>query len=94
MQVASVVSNPYTGYRIEAKIPFDVLPDARRPEHMGLNILVNDSDTQDLAGQTRSAGRPGPASGLTRGAGASHACPVPEPTVRTEGADLPGRRRR
>ncbi len=53
MQVASVVTNPYVGYRIEAKIPFSVLPDTIDPNHMGMNILVNDSDTQDLAAQTR-----------------------------------------
>ncbi|MBF9133162.1 PIG-L family deacetylase [Plantactinospora sp. S1510] len=53
MQVASIVTNPYLGYRIEAKIPFDVLPDTIDPDHMGLEILVNDSDTQDLSGQTR-----------------------------------------
>ncbi|AVT30508.1 GlcNAc-PI de-N-acetylase [Plantactinospora sp. BC1] len=53
MQVASVVSDPYDGYRIEAKIPFDVLPDTVDPNRMGLEILVNDSDTQDLSGQTR-----------------------------------------
>ncbi|BCJ66576.1 sugar-binding protein [Polymorphospora rubra] len=54
MEVASVVtSNPYVGYRIEAKIPFSVLPDAIDPARMGMNILVNDSDTQDLTAQTR-----------------------------------------
>jgi LmbE family N-acetylglucosaminyl deacetylase len=54
MQVASVVSDsPYTGYRIEVKVPFSVLPDGIDADKMGLNILVNDSDTQDLAGQTR-----------------------------------------
>ncbi|GIF72981.1 sugar-binding protein [Asanoa siamensis] len=54
MQVASVVStSPYTGYRIEVKVPFSVLPDGIDAARMGLNILVNDSDTQDLAGQTR-----------------------------------------
>ncbi|GAB3510906.1 sugar-binding protein [Phytohabitans suffuscus] len=54
MSVASVVtSDPYTGYRIEVKVPFSVLPDGIDAERMGLNILVNDSDTQDLAAQTR-----------------------------------------
>ncbi|MFF0655692.1 sugar-binding protein [Micromonospora tulbaghiae] len=54
VEIASVVtSNPYTGYRIEVKIPFSVLPDAVDPNRMGLNILVNDSDTQDLTAQTR-----------------------------------------
>ncbi|MEU4789877.1 sugar-binding protein [Micromonospora tulbaghiae] len=54
VEIASVVtSNPYTGYRIEVKIPFSVLPDTIDPSRMGLNILVNDSDTQDLSSQTR-----------------------------------------
>lgn len=53
MRVASVVTDPYVGYRIEAKIPFSVLPDPIDPGRMGMNILVNDSDTQDLSGQTR-----------------------------------------
>ncbi|MEE3921297.1 sugar-binding protein [Micromonospora sp. BRA006-A] len=54
VEIASVVtSSPYTGYRIEVKIPFSVLPDAVDPNRMGLNILVNDSDTQDLTAQTR-----------------------------------------
>ncbi|MBC9001967.1 sugar-binding protein [Micromonospora aurantiaca (nom. illeg.)] len=54
VEIASVVtSSPYTGYRIEVKIPFSVLPDAVDPNRMGLNILVNDSDTQDLSAQTR-----------------------------------------
>ncbi|MET7423126.1 sugar-binding protein [Dactylosporangium sp. NPDC005555] len=54
LQVASVVtSSPYTGYRIEVKVPFNVLPDNVDASKMGMNILVNDSDTQDLAGQTR-----------------------------------------
>jgi hypothetical protein len=43
----------YTGYTIEAKIPFDVLPDTVDPERMGFNVLVYDSDTQDNTGQTR-----------------------------------------
>ena len=54
LEIASVVtSNPYTGYRIEVKVPFSVLPDTVDPDRMGLNILVNDSDTQDLTAQTR-----------------------------------------
>jgi len=54
MEVASVVtSNPYTGYRIEVKVPFSVLPDKVDAAKMGMNILVNDSDTQDLSAQTR-----------------------------------------
>jgi LmbE family N-acetylglucosaminyl deacetylase len=53
MAVASVVTSPYTGYRIEVKVPFSVLPDSVDAATMGMNILVNDSDTQDLSGQTR-----------------------------------------
>lgn len=53
LQIASVVSSPYTGYQIEAKIPFSVLPDNIDPTNLAMNILVNDSDTQDLATQTR-----------------------------------------
>ncbi|MBB5792029.1 sugar-binding protein [Jiangella mangrovi] len=53
MEVASVVNEPYDGYTIEAKIPFDVLPDTIDPERVGFNVLVYDSDTQDKTGQTR-----------------------------------------
>ena len=53
MVVASRVSEPYTGYTIEASIPFAVLPDAVDPQRMGLNILIYDSDTQDLTSQSR-----------------------------------------
>ncbi|MEO3924137.1 PIG-L family deacetylase [Micromonosporaceae bacterium B7E4] len=53
MTVASKVSEPYTGYTIEASIPFAVLPDAVDPAHMGFNVLVYDSDTQDLSSQSR-----------------------------------------
>ncbi|WP_229402552.1 sugar-binding protein [Micromonospora okii] len=53
MTVVSKVTSPYTGYTIEASIPFSVLPDAVDPAHMGLNILVYDSDTQDLTSQSR-----------------------------------------
>ena len=58
MQVASVVSAPYHGYTIETKIPLADLPAAVDPQHLGLNILVYDSDTQDLTGQTRLAWSP------------------------------------
>ncbi|MDA3626612.1 PIG-L family deacetylase [Saccharopolyspora sp. WRP15-2] len=53
MEVASKVSEPYRGYTLEAKIPFDVLPDAVDPARMGLNVLIYDSDTQDRTSQTR-----------------------------------------
>ncbi|GAA2077534.1 sugar-binding protein [Actinomadura alba] len=53
MEVASTVSQPYTGYTVEAKIPFRDLPAAVDPARLGLNIFVYDSDTQDKTGQTR-----------------------------------------
>ena len=53
MQVASVVSAPYSGYTLEVKIPLANLPAAVDPAHLGLNIFIYDSDTQDLTGQTR-----------------------------------------
>ncbi|MCW2901219.1 MAG: hypothetical protein JWO67_3484 [Streptosporangiaceae bacterium] len=53
MQVASTVTKPYTGYTVETKIPFKALPAAVDPAHLGLNIFVYDSDTQDKTGQTR-----------------------------------------
>jgi hypothetical protein len=53
MEVASVVTAPYSGYTLEVKIPMADLPAAVDPEHMGLNIFIYDSDTQDLTGQTR-----------------------------------------
>src|SRR5699024_3857552 len=43
----------YSGYDLEVKIPFDVLPDAIDPRHMGFNFLINDSDTQNQAAQVR-----------------------------------------
>jgi LmbE family N-acetylglucosaminyl deacetylase len=58
MQVASVVSSPYVGYTIETRIPLENLPAAVDPQHLGLNVLVYDSDTQDLTGQTRLAWSP------------------------------------
>src|SRR5262249_5850487 len=58
MQVASVVSSPYTGYTVEARIPLGNLPAAVDSQHLGLNVLVYDSDTQDLTGQTRLAWSP------------------------------------
>ncbi|GAA2594519.1 sugar-binding protein [Actinomadura fulvescens] len=53
MEVSATVSEPYTGYTVEAKIPFTVLPAAVDPERMALNLFVYDSDTQDKTGQTR-----------------------------------------
>lgn len=51
--VASTVSDPYSGYVIEAKIPAAELPGTVDPEHLGFNAFVYDSDTQDKTGQTR-----------------------------------------
>lgn len=53
MVVRSKVSEPYTGYTIEAKIPMSVLPAPIDPKRMGLNIFIYDSDTQDKTGQSR-----------------------------------------
>ncbi len=51
MRVASKVS---TGeYAVEMAVPMEVLPGAVDPAHLGLNVLVYDSDTQDRTGQTR-----------------------------------------
>ncbi|MCG7427882.1 PIG-L family deacetylase [Helcobacillus sp. ACRRO] len=56
MEVAVVMAETekeYTGYDLEVKIPFVVLPDAIDPEHMGFNVVINDSDTQDKTAQDR-----------------------------------------
>lgn len=53
MSVASRVSSPYRGYTVETKIPMADLPGAVRPSHLGMNLFVYDSDTQDKTGQTR-----------------------------------------
>lgn len=53
MEIGATVTEPYAGYTIEARIPMEDLPAAVDPERMGLDILVYDSDTQDLTGQTR-----------------------------------------
>ncbi|WP_090939215.1 sugar-binding protein [Nonomuraea jiangxiensis] len=51
MRVASKVTPG--GYTVEMSIPMKLLPGAVDPAHLGLNILVYDSDTQDKTGQTR-----------------------------------------
>ncbi|KQU65518.1 hypothetical protein ASD62_08595 [Phycicoccus sp. Root563] len=51
MKVASKVRSG--GYTVETSIPMSLLPGAVDPEHLGLNLFVYDSDTQDLTGQTR-----------------------------------------
>ena len=53
VEVASKLKEPFTGYVIEGKIPASVLPSTVDPKHMGLNMFIYDSDTQDKAGQTR-----------------------------------------
>ncbi|WP_234430641.1 sugar-binding protein [Streptomyces sp. NRRL F-4489] len=58
MRVASVVTRPYTGYTVEAKIPFAGLPAAADPRRLTANILVYDSDTQDKTGKSRLAWSP------------------------------------
>ncbi|RII43640.1 GlcNAc-PI de-N-acetylase [Galactobacter valiniphilus] len=45
----------YRGYQLEALIPFSVLPDRVDPARMGFNVVINDSDTQNKAAQTRTA---------------------------------------
>jgi hypothetical protein len=52
-EVASQLTEPYAGYTLEVKIPFDALPAPPDPERMALNIFIYDSDTQDKTGQTR-----------------------------------------
>ncbi|MBT2224978.1 sugar-binding protein [Nonomuraea sp. NEAU-A123] len=51
LRVASKVSTG--GYDVELAIPMETLPGAVDPAHLGLNVLVYDSDTQDKTGQTR-----------------------------------------
>ncbi|KRC65856.1 hypothetical protein ASE12_14470 [Aeromicrobium sp. Root236] len=41
------------GYVVETKIPAAELPDTIDPEHLGVDVFVYDSDTQDKTGQTR-----------------------------------------
>ena len=53
VEVASTLKEPFSGYVIEGKIPASALPSTVDPEHMGLNMFIYDSDTQDKAGQTR-----------------------------------------
>ncbi|MEU7891938.1 sugar-binding protein [Nonomuraea sp. NPDC049152] len=51
MRVAAKVS---TGeYVVEMAVPMEILPGAVDHGHLGLNVLVYDSDTQDKTGQTR-----------------------------------------
>ncbi|MEV0703697.1 sugar-binding protein [Saccharopolyspora sp. NPDC050389] len=41
------------GYAVEVAIPLQDLPGSVDPRRLGLNVLVYDSDTQDLTGQSR-----------------------------------------
>jgi hypothetical protein len=52
-EVASTVSEPYSGYVIEAFVPYSALPADIDPDNATINIFIYDSDTQDLTGQTR-----------------------------------------
>ncbi len=58
MRVATVVTEPYRGYTVEAKIPLAALPAPVDPAEFAMNILVYDSDTDDKTGQTRLAWSP------------------------------------
>lgn len=51
MQVASTLAK--TGYTVETTIPLALLPAAVDPKHLGVDLFVYDSDTQDRTGQTR-----------------------------------------
>jgi LmbE family N-acetylglucosaminyl deacetylase len=52
-EVASTLTEPYTGYVMETFIPFESLPADIDPNNAALNIFIYDSDTEDLTGQTR-----------------------------------------
>jgi LmbE family N-acetylglucosaminyl deacetylase len=52
-ELAAMLSEPYAGYTLEARIDLADLPAAADPARMGLNVLIYDSDTQDLTGQSR-----------------------------------------
>jgi LmbE family N-acetylglucosaminyl deacetylase len=52
-EVASAVTEPYTGYVLETFVPFDALPAEIDPAQAAMNIFIYDSDTEDLTGQTR-----------------------------------------
>lgn len=52
-ELASTLSQPYTGYVLETLIPWDSLPADIDPQNAAMNIFIYDSDTQDLTGQTR-----------------------------------------
>ncbi|RJO75213.1 hypothetical protein D5S18_17820 [Nocardia panacis] len=58
IQVASVVTEPYRGYTVEARIPLGDLPAPVDPARFAMNIMVYNSDTDDKTGQTRLAWSP------------------------------------
>ncbi|WP_225724777.1 MULTISPECIES: sugar-binding protein [unclassified Nocardia] len=58
IQVAAKVTEPYTGYTVEVKIPFAALPAPVDPARFAMNIMVYNSDTTDKTGQTRLAWSP------------------------------------
>jgi LmbE family N-acetylglucosaminyl deacetylase len=52
-EVASTLTEPYTGYVLETFIPFESLPADIDPNNAALNVFIYDSDTEDLTGQNR-----------------------------------------
>lgn len=53
VKFAAKVNAAGNGYVVETKIPAAELPDTVDPKHLGVNVFVYDSDTQDKTGQTR-----------------------------------------
>ncbi|APX33637.1 hypothetical protein BH708_13960 [Brachybacterium sp. P6-10-X1] len=53
VRIDAIISDPYEGYVVETRIPFSELPDGIDPAHLGFNVVVYDSDTQDRTGQSR-----------------------------------------
>ncbi|MFE5770569.1 sugar-binding protein [Streptomyces sp. NPDC056485] len=58
MAVAATLTQPYTGYTVEVKIPLGDLPAGADPARLRANFLVYDSDTQDKTGHSRLAWSP------------------------------------
>ncbi|MBA3378322.1 MAG: hypothetical protein H0T93_05510 [Chloroflexia bacterium] len=52
-EMASTLTEPYTGYVLETFIPFEALPADLDPDNAAMNIFIYDSDTEDLTGQSR-----------------------------------------
>lgn len=55
LEWAARVSEPYSGYTVEVKIPLRTLPGVVDPAALTANVLVYDSDTADKTGQSRLA---------------------------------------